>query len=333
LASDALLDGFARFHDDLRVSVTDRCNLRCAYCMPVEPEWFPRADILTYEEIEALVRVAVSLGVRKVRITGGEPLVRRDLDRLVGALDAIPGVEDLSLTTNGIRLAPLAGALRRAGLRRVNVSLDTLDPGRFRALTGRDGLDAVLSGLAQAVAVGLGPVKVNTVLLRGINDDEVESFVERARENGWEVRFIEFMPLENGGTWSPGRVVTGEEIRARIHARWPIDPDPESDPRAPARRWRFRDGSGAVGFIDSVTRPFCGDCGRLRLTADGRLRVCLYDDRETDLRGPLRSGEDAARLGERIARAVLGKGRGGAVDLAEGRANGRMVRTMHQIGG
>lgn len=328
-----LQDGHGRVHDDLRVSVTDRCNLRCAYCMPEEPEWFPRGDLLSYEEIETVVRAAVAAGVRTVRVTGGEPLVRRDVHVLVERIAAIDGVEDLSLTTNGLLLADAAPLLAAAGLRRVNVSLDTLDPDRFRALTRRPGLERVLAGLDAAVRHGLGPVKVNTVLLRGFNDDEVEPFVERARERGWEVRFIEFMPLENGDRWSRARVVTGDEVRRRIDARWPIVPDPEEDPRAPARRFRFRDGRGRVGFIDSVTRPFCGDCGRLRLTSDGRFRVCLYDDRETDLRGPVRSGERGDALAARMQRALASKGRGGALDILERRGTTRPVRTMHQIGG
>ena len=328
-----LQDRFGRIHDDLRISVTDRCNLRCSYCMPVEPTWFPRAEILSYEEVTRLVRVAATAGIRKVRVTGGEPLVRRDLDRLVASLVDIPGIEDVSLTTNGVLLADAAEALRTAGLRRVNVSLDTLDPVRFRQLTGRDELERVLRGLDAAVAVGLAPVKLNTVLLRGVNDDEAEALVERARERGWEVRFIEFMPLENGGTWNLSKVVTGEELRTRIGRRWPIEPDPDHDPRAPARRWKFLDGAGAVGFIDSVSRPFCGDCGRLRLTADGKLRVCLYDDRETDFRTALRSGESDGRIAARMVAALYGKGRGGALEIVERRCALPLVRTMHQIGG
>ncbi len=328
-----LQDRFGRVHDDLRVSVTDRCNLRCSYCMPVEPTWFPRADLLTYEEITRMVRVASTVGVRKVRVTGGEPLVRRDLHRLIASLAGLPDIEDVSLTTNGVLLAEAVVALRDAGLRRVNVSLDTLDRARFRALTGRDELDRVLRGLDAAVDAGLAPVKLNVVLLRGVNDDEAETLVEHGRERGWEVRFIEVMPLENGATWDLSKVVTGDELRARIAARWPIAPDPGADPRAPARRWTFDDGRGAVGFIDSVSRPFCGDCGRLRLTADGKLRVCLYDDRETDFRAPLRSGEDDARIAARMAGALESKGRGGALEIVERKAALPRIRTMHQIGG
>jgi cyclic pyranopterin phosphate synthase len=328
-----LADGFGRVHDDLRVSVTDRCNLRCAYCMPEPPVWYPRERILRYEETERIVRIAVALGVRRIRVTGGEPLARRDLDRLISMLAAIPGIDDLSLTTNGVLLGDWAGRLRAAGLRRVNVSLDTLDRERFRRLTGRDELDRTLAGLAAAERAGFSPVKVNTVLLRGVNDDEAEPMVALARERGWEIRFIEFMPLENGGTWDLGRVVTGDEVRRRIHARWPIAPVTPDPPHAPASRWRFEDGAGFVGFIDSVSAPFCGDCSRLRLTSDGKLRVCLYDAAETDLKGPLRAGEPDAAIAARIERAVAGKGRGGALDVLERKFPDLRGRTMHQIGG
>jgi cyclic pyranopterin phosphate synthase len=330
---DPLQDRFGRVHDDLRVSVTDRCNLRCAYCMPVEPEWFPRAELLSYEEIARLVRVAATRGVRRVRLTGGEPLVRRDVARLVALLEREPGVLDLSLTTNGLLLEPLAGELAAAGLRRVNVSLDSLVPERYFALTRRDVLARVLRGIAAARAAGMAPLKVNTVLLRGVNDDEVESLVGHAREHGWELRFIEFMPLENGASWDPARVVAGAEVRRRIERSWPIDPDPARDPHAPATRWLFRDGRGAVGFIDSVTAPFCSSCSRLRLTADGQLRVCLYDDAETDLKGPLRAGASDPELASLMRRAVEGKGRGGALEILERQAALPLRRTMHQIGG
>lgn len=328
-----LRDRFDRIHDDLRVSVTDRCNLRCSYCMPEEPDWFPRSEILDYEEMHRLVQILVGLGVRRVRITGGEPLVRKDLPRLTRLLADIRGIEDVALTTNGVLLGDYAEDLARAGLIRVNVSLDTLDPERFVKMTGRSGLNRVLNGLKAAAAAGLHPLKLNTVLLRGINDDEAEGFVETAREEGWEVRFIEFMPLENGGTWQPGRVVTGEEVRARIHARWPLVPDPDADPSAPAARFAFRDGRGKIGFVNSVSAPFCGDCSRLRLTADGKFRVCLYDPAEIDLKTPLRGGATDRELEAMIRESVSGKGRGGALDLLERRDAPHPKRTMHQIGG
>lgn len=328
-----LRDRFGRIHDDLRVSVTDRCNLRCSYCLPREPEWFPHDEILRFEEIARLVAIAARLGVRRVRLTGGEPLVRRGLPELVSQLRAIPGIDELSLTTNGLLLGALAGPLARGGLQRINVSLDTLDPARYERITRRDVLHQVLAGIATAEASGLGPIKVNTVLLRGLNEDELESLVAHAREHGWELRFIEYMPLENDASWQIDRVVTGAELRERIHRRWPIEPDDAGDPRAPAVRYRYRDGRGTVGFIDSISRPFCATCSRLRLTSDGKLRVCLYDDCETDLRAALRGGADEATLIGLFQRAVQNKGRGGALEILERQAALPLARTMHQIGG
>jgi cyclic pyranopterin phosphate synthase len=271
--------------------------------------------------------------VRKLRLTGGEPLLRRDMPLLLRMLKEQPGVEDLSLTTNGLLLGTMASRLADAGLRRVNVSLDTLRPDRYRALTRKDQLGRVLDGLQRAVSAGLRPVKVNTVLMRGVNEDEVEPLAGHARDHGWEVRFIEFMPLENGRTWDRSQVVSGDEVRRRIHAQWPIEPDPQRDPRAPATRYVFRDGKGSVGFIDSVTQPFCANCSRLRLTSDGKLRVCLYDQRETDLKTPMRSGASDGELERMMVDAVSGKGRGGALDVLERRAGLPLERTMHQIGG
>jgi cyclic pyranopterin phosphate synthase len=329
----ALEDGFGRAHDDLRISVTDRCNLRCSYCMPEEPTWFARSEILDYEEILRLTRVAVRCGVRKVRVTGGEPLIRRDLDRLIGLLHGLPEIDDLSVTTNGLLLDARAEKLAAAGLRRVNVSLDTLNAERYARMTRKDALDLVLRGLDTAKAVGLAPIKINTVLLRGVNEDEVESLAERARESGWELRFIEFMPVENGGAWDLSRVVRGEDVRRRIDRLWPIEPAPGGDPNAPAVRYRYKDGAGHVGFIDSVTQPFCKACSRLRLTADGKFRVCLYDEKEVDLKTPLRAGADDAELEARMRGALRSKGRGGALDILERREALPLTRTMHQIGG
>jgi cyclic pyranopterin phosphate synthase len=301
--------------------------------MPTEPEWFARSEILSYEEVLRLVRIMVANGVRKVRLTGGEPLIRRDLLDLIEMLAGLPGIEDLSLTTNGLLLGTMAGGLKRAGLRRVNVSLDTLVSERFQAMTRRDALSRVLDGLAAASECGLTPVKVNAVIVRGENDDEVERLGEHARDHGWELRFIEFMPLENGGTWDLSRVVTGAEVRRRVEARWPLEPVPSGDPRAPATRFRYRDGRGSVGFINSVTEPFCGSCSRLRLTADGHFRVCLYDPNEIDLKTALRSGATDDALVRMMQDAVLGKGKGGALEILERKSALPLARTMHQIGG
>jgi cyclic pyranopterin phosphate synthase len=327
------VDGFGRVHDDLRLSITDRCNLRCAYCMPEEPVWFPRASLLTFEETTRVARIAIRHGVRKLRVTGGEPLVRRDAPALVAALAALPGLDDLSLTTNGVLLGPLARDLAAAGLRRINVSLDTLDRARFARMSGRDRLPDVLAGLVAAREAGLRPIKLNAVLLRGENEDEATALAAFGRENGFEIRFIECMPLGNDHTWDPGRVVSGASLRAVIGRQWAIERDPAEDPHAPASRFLYADGAGAVGFIDSVTAPFCKACSRIRLTSDGKFRVCLYDDRETDLCGPLRAGADDDDLAALMRDAVARKGRGGALDILEAQAALPLSRTMHQIGG
>jgi len=329
----SFIDTFGRVHDDLRISITDRCNLRCAYCMPEEPVWYPHAALLTFEEITRLAAVAIAHGAVKIRVTGGEPLVRRDVATLVRSLAALPGLQDLSLTTNGVLLDTFAPDLAAAGLRRVNVSLDTLDRERFQKMTGRDRLPDVLRGLAAAASAGLAPIKINTVLLRGENEHEAVDLVRFGRENGFEVRFIEFMPLENDHSWDLGRVVAGASVRAAIAAAWPMAPDPRSDAHAPASRYVFEDGRGAVGFIDSVTAPFCGACSRIRLTSDGKFRVCLYDDRETDLRAALRGGADDEAIATLMQNAVAKKGRGGALDILQTRKAIPLTRTMHQIGG
>ena len=329
----SLIDRFERVHDDLRISVTDRCNLRCTYCMPEDPVWYPHSEILSYEEVTRLARCAVGEGVRKLRITGGEPLVRRDLPNLVRMLAGIEGVDDLSLTTNGVLLERFAAELQEAGLDRINVSLDTLDRERFRQMTRRDQLRDVLSGLDAAVQAGLSPVKVNALILRGVNEEDLEPLVERSREHGWELRLIEYMPLENDGSWRPERVVHGEELRRRISARWPIEPDGERDPHAPATRWKFVDGRGKIGFIDSISAPFCSSCSRLRLTSDGFFRVCLYDDVECDLKSLVRQGASDETIVDRMRATVQRKGRGGALEVLDRRKTLPQARTMHQIGG
>jgi cyclic pyranopterin phosphate synthase len=326
-------DEFGRVHDELRISVTDRCNLRCTYCMPEEPVWFRREEILTYEEIVRLVSIFARRGVGKLRLTGGEPLLRRDLARLIRMLAETPGVEEISLTTNGVLLEELAPDLAAAGLQRINVSLDTLKPERFRDMTRRDGLDRVLRGLEIAHEVGLRPVKVNTVLMKGVNDDEILSLVAAARDRGWDLRFIEFMPLENGGTWDLSRVVSGQEVRRRIESRWPLREAPSSNPHSPATRFLFEDGVGSVGFINSVTAPFCSTCSRLRLTADGYMSACLYATDEVDLKTPLRAGVGDQVLETLVEQAVARKGRGGALEILESRHALPLTRSMHQIGG
>ncbi len=297
-----LVDTFGRIHSDLRISLTDNCNFRCVYCMPEEGVPLrPREELLGRDEIVRLARIAFDLGVRSVRLTGGEPLLRRDVVRIVRELSAI-GFEDLALTTNGWRLTRMAADLAAAGLRRVNVSCDSLRPERFAAIRRRGQLRWPLAGMAEAERVGLGPVKVNVVVMAGVNDDEVEDFAEFARRTGRVVRFIEFMPLDAQHGWRRSQVVSGEEIVERINRRWPLEPvrQPQGtrSGTAPADRFRFVDGLGEIGVVASVTRPFCGTCDRLRLTADGAIRNCLFSDDELSARDLLRSGADDAALAE-----------------------------------
>jgi cyclic pyranopterin phosphate synthase len=302
MALDPLVDGHGRRIGDLRVSVTDRCNFRCQYCMPADGlPWLDRAELLRFEEIERIVALMASMGVTDVRLTGGEPLVRRDFPRLVGMLAALPGVEDLSLTTNGYLLERDADALVAAGIGRVNVSLDSLERDRFYRLTRRDALPQVLRGLeALARHPEVHPIKVNAVALRGFTEEEAVPFAEFARSTAFQVRFIEFMPLDADQAWTPESVLTGEEIRELIHAAYPLEELPR-EPSATARVFRFADGRGEIGFINPVSEPFCGDCNRIRLTAEGKLRTCLFSLGETDLREPLRAGASDAEL-ERIVR-------------------------------
>jgi cyclic pyranopterin phosphate synthase len=295
-----LMDGFGRTVTNLRISVTDRCNLRCVYCMPAEGmPWLPKDDLLTYEEIARFASVCLGLGVEGVRLTGGEPTVRQDLPRLVAMLAALrPGL-DLSLTTNALKLATLAEPLRDAGLRRVNVSLDTLDRERFHRIARRDRLADVLAGLAAARRVGFTPIKVNAVLMRGFNEDEAVSLARWGRDEGYEVRFIEWMPLDFQHSWQRDKLVPAAEILEQIAATFPLEPARVTDPSAPATLYRYLDGGGQVGVIASVTRPFCGHCDRIRLTADGQIRTCLFSHREYDFRNAMRNGasdEEIARL-------------------------------------
>src|SRR5262245_24264174 len=329
--AESLRDGHGRRIGDLRISVTDRCNFRCQYCMPAEGlPWLDRSELLTFEEIERLVRILVPLGVHSIRVTGGEPLVRRDLPKLIAMLSSIEGLEDLSLTTNGYLLERVAGDLVAAGLKRINVSLDSLSRDRFFAMTRRDSLAQVLAGLETLERFPeLGTVKVNCVAMRGFTEDEVIPFAELARRKPYQVRFIEFMPLDADHAWSEDRVLTGAEVRALIDAVYPLEPAPR-EPHATARVWRFRDGRGEVGFVSPVSEPFCADCDRIRLTAEGKLRTCLFSLHETDLRSPLRAGAGDGALAEVIRDAVWRKELKHHVSEPGFR---QPPRTMSQIGG
>jgi cyclic pyranopterin phosphate synthase len=303
-----LRDGHGRAIGDLRLSVTDRCGFRCRYCMPAEGmRWLERADLLTFEEMERLVRVLVEMGVRDVRLTGGEPLVRRELPLLVAMLAAIPGLRELALTTNGYQLERDAEALVCAGINRFNVSVDSLQRERFSEMTRRDALEQVLRGLEVLAAFPEAhPIKVNAVAMRGFTEAEVIPFARFAREHPYEVRFIEFMPLDADHAWSADDVLTGEEVRAAINAVYPLEEEPR-EPSSTARSYRFLDGRGRIGFINPVSEPFCADCNRIRVTADGQLRTCLFSLRETDLRAVLRSGADDDELETVLREAIWRK--------------------------
>ena len=312
-APAGLVDGFGRVHTDLRLSLTDRCNLRCTYCMPAEGlPWLPRAELLSDDEVVRLVGAAVSAGVRSVRLTGGEPLLRPAVVGLVGRLAALSPRPALSLTSNGLALARLAAPLASAGLDRVNVSLDTLDRERFRAITRRDRLDDVLAGLAAAAAAGLHPVKVNAVLMAGVNDDEAPALLAWARAHGYRLRIIEQMPLDASGAWERSTMVTADAVLGSLRAAG-VDLEPVAEASrgsAPAQEWLVDGGPESVGVVASVTQPFCAACDRLRVTADGQLRTCLFAREESDLRTPLRAGASDAELAERLRVALGGKKRG-----------------------
>jgi cyclic pyranopterin phosphate synthase len=328
---EPLRDGHGRVIGDVRVSVTDRCNFRCQYCMPAEGlPWLERSDVLTFEEIARLVRLLAAMGVRDVRLTGGEPLVRREFPRLVSMLQQIEDLRDLSVTTNGFLLERDAEALVRAGVNRFNVSVDSLQRDRFFELTRRDALPQVLRGLERLASFPEAhPIKINAVAIRGFTEEEVIPFAELARSSSYEVRFIEFMPLDADHAWTSDQVLTGSEIRTAISAVHPLEPEPR-EPSATARVYRFADGNGRIGFINPVSEPFCSDCNRIRLTADGRLRTCLFSLNETDLRGPLRAGVDDRELEQIVRGAVWRKelkhhvGEPGFIQPA---------RTMSAIGG
>ena len=310
MTSALLVDSHGRTLRDLRVSVTDRCNFRCLYCLPeteaaqnfyrgrwaTQPEskpiawqWQPKSKLLTFEEIERVVRLAVNLGIQKIRLTGGEPLLRQNLEQLVARIAALPGVTDLALTSNGFLFPQKGAALRAAGLQRISFSLDSLDPANFKRITGRDGLAEVLASIRLARELGMHPVKVNAVIIRGLNDHEIEALAEFARAEDLPLRFIEFMPLDSAHSWQKELVMPGREILARLQARHALVPALRVNQSETARRWTFADGRGELGLISPVSEPFCGHCNRLRLTADGKIRTCLFSVTEHDLRTRLRS--------------------------------------------
>jgi GTP 3',8-cyclase len=327
-----LLDSFGRVHDNLRISVTDRCNIRCFYCMPeTDVQFVERREILDFEEIERFARIAAEMGITKIRVTGGEPLVRRDLPVLIRRLAAIPGIRDLALTTNGVLLADQAQALYDAGLRRLNVHIDTLDRKRFFDITRRDDLPKVLEGLAKAKQIGFTRIKLNAVAVKNLVEHDIVPLALFARENGFEVRYIEFMPLDAQNLWDRSKVLLADDIIARLSgAISPLTPLPDPDPRAPATEYVYADGGGAVGFIASVSRPFCLNCNRIRLTADGKLRYCLFAIEEADVKGLMRSGASDAEIAALIRRNVAEKWEGHEIN------SGKFVappRPMYSIGG
>jgi cyclic pyranopterin phosphate synthase len=327
-----LRDTFGRLHDNLRISVTDRCNIRCYYCMPERDVAFvAREQILRYEEIVRFARVAVSLGIRKVRITGGEPLVRKNLPELIAALTAIDGIQDLALTTNGVLLGEMARPLYEAGLRRINVHLDTLDRERFLRITRRDELPRVLEGIEACRRLGFDPIKINAVAVKGLTEPDIVPLAKFGRENGVEIRWIEFMPLDSQGLWDRAKVLVADEILETVSREVaPLIEIPDRDPRAPATEYRYGDGGGRIGFIASVSRPFCLNCNRLRLTADGHLRYCLFALEETDIKPLLRGSASEGEIAEAIRAVVEAKWEGHEINTS------RFVappRPMYSIGG
>lgn len=327
-----LVDRLGRVHTNLRVSVTDRCNIRCFYCMPNENVRFkPREEILTFEEIERLVRVMAQLGIDKLRITGGEPLVRADIPALIARLVRIPGIRDVAMTTNGVLLAEQVEDLKKAGLHRLNISLDGLREETFQRISRRSGLDRVLAGIFAAQRCGFERIRLNAVAIRGITEDEIVPLGEFARQHHLELRFIEFMPLDAEGNWQTDQVLSGEVIREMLEAEFgPLVPAERPDPSQPATDYLFADGCGKIGFINPVTQPFCESCNRLRVTAEGQLRNCLFSTAEWDARALLRGSADDAQLAQLIRDCVVAKKPGHGIDTPEFI---RPERAMYQIGG
>ncbi|HRX80313.1 MAG: GTP 3',8-cyclase MoaA [Planctomycetaceae bacterium] len=330
--SRRLVDTLGRVHNNLRISVTDRCNIRCFYCMPNENVQFkPRAEILTFEEIVRFTRVAASLGVDKVRLTGGEPLVRADLCDLVSELAAIPGIRDIAMTTNGVLLADHVVALKQAGLKRLNISLDGLREETFERISRRQGLDRVLEGIFAAQRIGFERIRLNAVAIRGITEDEIVPLGEFARQHNLELRFIEFMPLDAENNWCDDQVLSGSEIRDTLENEFgPLRLSERTDLSQPATDYRFEDGRGVIGFINPVTQPFCGSCNRLRITAEGKIRNCLFSIAEWDAREVMRSGGSDEQLVELLQDCILAKKPGHGIDSPDFI---RPERAMYQIGG
>jgi cyclic pyranopterin phosphate synthase len=326
-----LVDSFGRAHTNLRISVTDRCNIRCFYCMPEEVLFSPRDELLTFEEIERFARVVVRLGVNKLRITGGEPLVRTNLATLIRKLVSLPGVHDVGLTTNGLLLEKHAAELREAGLHRLNVSLDTMNEQVFQQITRRSGLSRVLEGIAAARRVGFEKVRLNAVAIRGLTEKEIVPLGGFAREHALELRFIEFMPLDADGAWQRDQVLSGDEIRRRLEAEFgPLVPAGRPDPSQPAVDYAYADGGGKIGFINPVTQPFCGDCNRIRITSEGKIRNCLFSTVEWDARELMRGGYGDDEIAQLVRDAVADKKVGHGIDSPD---FVKPERAMYQIGG
>ena len=358
-----LIDSFGRLHNNLRISVTDRCNIRCFYCMPADNvEFMPKSHLLTFEEMERIVRIGTTLGINRIRLTGGEPLVRRDLHVLVKRLANVPGILDIGLTTNGILLEEQAGCLKEAGLQRLNVSLDALNPEIFRAVTRRDGYERVIAGIAAARAVGFSPIKLNAVSIRGLTEDQIIPFGHLARETDTVVRFIEFMPLDADGKWEREKVLFAHEILAILEAEFgPLRPVRKQlataqsnagdsttmnrvesfqnsllpivetvTSQAPAQEYEFADGRGRIGLIASISQPFCASCNRFRLTADGKLRNCLFSHEETDVKTPLRTGGDNSTIAKLMLECIAAKNEGHEINSAKFL---QPDRPMYSIGG
>jgi cyclic pyranopterin phosphate synthase len=327
-----LIDTFGRIHDNLRVSVTDRCNIRCFYCMPeTDVKFQPREQLLSFEEIERFVSIAAQLGVRKIRLTGGEPLLRKNLSALVRKVSAIPGIEDLALTTNGVLLAQQAEELYDAGLRRINVHLDTLDRDRFKQITRRDDLHRVMQGIETCQRLGYGPIKINVVAVKNLMEPDIVPLARFGRERDIEIRYIEFMPLDAQGLWDRGRVLLADDMIAMLAREiGPLEEIPDRDPRAPATEYRFSDGIGRVGFIASVSRPFCLNCNRLRITADGHMRYCLFAVEETDIRALIRQNASDEEIAAAMVGCVRGKWLGHEINSSRFIAP---PRPMYSIGG